>query len=105
MAAQRTISARGAAVHPGFIECHNHATVHTIRGAISDTISWDDVSQEFYVPYWNTVTDEEEYAGTLLACLEMVRNGTTCFLEIGHGLRAGRRGAGRDGGGHPGPRG
>ena len=79
----RTISARGAAVHPGFIECHNHATLHTIRGAISDTISWDDVSAEFYVPYWNTVTDDEEYAGTLHACLEMVRNGTTCFMESG----------------------
>jgi cytosine/adenosine deaminase-related metal-dependent hydrolase len=81
--AARTISARGAAVHPGFIECHNHATIHTVRGAIDDTISWADVSQDFYVPYWNTVTDEEEHAGTLLACLEMVRNGTTCFLESG----------------------
>jgi cytosine/adenosine deaminase-related metal-dependent hydrolase len=79
----QTISAKGAVVHPGFIECHNHATIHTVRGAIDDTISWDDVSQDFYVPYWNTVTDEEEYAGTLLACLEMVRNGTTCFLESG----------------------
>ncbi|MFO1541117.1 MAG: amidohydrolase family protein [Chloroflexota bacterium] len=79
----RTISARGAAVHPGFIECHNHATLQTVRGAIPDTISWDDVSGEFYVPYWNTVTDEEEHAGTLLACLEMLRNGTTCFLESG----------------------
>lgn len=81
--AARTISAHGAAVHPGFIECHNHATIHTVRGAIDDTISWDDVSLDFYVPYWNTVTDEEEHAGTLLACLEMVRNGTTCFLESG----------------------
>ena len=84
--AARTISARGAAVHPGFIECHNHATIHTARGAITDTISWEDVSAEFYVPYWNTVTDEEEHAGTLLACLEMIRNGTTTFLESGTAL-------------------
>lgn len=84
--AARTISAKGAAVHPGFIECHNHATIHTARGAISDTISWEDVSAEFYVPYWNTVTDEEEHAGTLHACLEMVRNGTTTFLESGTAL-------------------
>jgi len=84
--ASRTISAKGAAVHPGFIECHNHATIHTARGAISDTISWGDVSGDFYVPYWNTVTDEEEHAGTLLACLEMIRNGTTTFLESGTAL-------------------
>ena len=81
--AARTIRAGGAVVHPGFIECHNHTTLHTARGAFGDTISWNDVVSEFYVPYWNTVTDEEEYAGAALACLEMVRNGTTCFLEAG----------------------
>lgn len=81
--AARTISAGSAAVHPGFVECHNHTTLHTARGAFGDTISWDDVVSEFYVPYWNTVTDEEEYAGAALACLEMVRNGTTCFVEAG----------------------
>jgi cytosine/adenosine deaminase-related metal-dependent hydrolase len=81
--AARTISARGAAVHPGFVECHNHTTLHTGRGAFGDTISWDDVVSEFYVPYWNTVSDEEEYAGAALACLEMIRNGTTCFVEAG----------------------
>ena len=83
VAPKRTIRARGAAVHPGFIECHNHTTLHTIRGAVSDTISWNDVSAEFYVPYWNTVTDDEEFAGSLHACLEMIKNGTTCFMESG----------------------
>ncbi len=81
--ALRTIRAGGAVVHPGFIECHNHTTLHTARGAFGDTISWNDVVHDFYVPYWNTVTDEEEYAGAALACLEMVRNGTTCFVEAG----------------------
>jgi cytosine/adenosine deaminase-related metal-dependent hydrolase len=81
--AARRISAGGAPVHPGFVECHNHTTHHTARGAYGDTISWADVVPEFYVPYWNTVTDEEEYAGAALACLEMLRNGTTCFVEAG----------------------
>jgi cytosine/adenosine deaminase-related metal-dependent hydrolase len=81
--ASRVIRAGGAAVHPGFVECHNHTTLHTARGAFGDTISWNDVVSEFYVPYWNTVNDEEDYAGAALACLEMVRNGTTCFVEAG----------------------
>lgn len=81
--AARTIRAGGAVIHPGFIECHNHTTLHTARGAFGDTISWNDVVSDFYVPYWNTVTDEEEYAGAALACLEMIRNGTTCFVEAG----------------------
>ena len=29
------------------------------------------------------VDDDDEYASTLLACLEMLRNGVTCFLEPG----------------------
>jgi 5-methylthioadenosine/S-adenosylhomocysteine deaminase len=83
VAAARVIRAGGGAVHPGFVECHNHTTLHTARGAFGDTISWNDVVPEFYVPYWNTVTDDEEYAGAALACLEMLRNGTTCFVEAG----------------------
>lgn len=82
-APETTIDARGSIVHPGFVECHNHTTLHAIRGAFGDTVSWDDVVSQFYVPYWNTVSDEEEYAGALLACLEMAMNGTTCFVEAG----------------------
>jgi 5-methylthioadenosine/S-adenosylhomocysteine deaminase len=79
----RTIDAAGAPVHPGFVECHNHVSLQLLRGAIGDTISWESVTNEFYVPYWNTVDDDEEYAATLLACVEMIRNGTTCFMEAG----------------------
>jgi len=32
-----------------------------------------------------------EYASTLLACLEMIGNGTTCFVEAGDGILAGGR--------------
>ncbi|MDA1095991.1 MAG: hypothetical protein O3B84_01870 [Chloroflexi bacterium] len=81
--ARRTISTHGAVVQSGFIECHNHATLHRVRGAFGDTISWNDVVSQFYVPYWNTVSDVEEFAGAQLASLEMVRNGTTCFMEAG----------------------
>jgi cytosine/adenosine deaminase-related metal-dependent hydrolase len=80
---RRKIDARGAPVHPGFIECHNHASLQLVRGAVGDTISWESVTSEFYVPYWNAVSDEEEHVATLLACCEMIRNGTTCFMEAG----------------------
>src|SRR5688500_5654091 len=36
----RTIDARGAVVHPGFVECHAHVTYHLARGAFGDTISY-----------------------------------------------------------------
>ncbi len=80
--APTTIDAGGAPVHPGFIETHTHITIHTTRGVFPDTLSWDD-AVSFYADFWNEVTPEEEYIGARLACLELVRNGGTAFLEAG----------------------
>lgn len=81
--AARTIDAAGGVVHPGFVDCHAHVTYHLCRGAFGDTCSFGDVDPGFFVPYLNALGDEEEHAAALLACLEMIGNGTTCFLEAG----------------------
>ena len=101
VAPARRISAEGAAVHPGFVECHNHTTLHTARGAFGDTISWNDVVPEFYVPYWNTVTDDEEYAGAALAVPRDAPQRHDLLRRGGHGVRARGRRAGRVRDGHP----
>src|SRR4051812_35754511 len=36
----RTLDARGGLVHPGFVECHTHATIHSSRGLLGDDVSW-----------------------------------------------------------------
>jgi cytosine/adenosine deaminase-related metal-dependent hydrolase len=54
-----------------------------LRGAFRDTISYTDVEPDFFLPYLNAVDDEGEHASALLACWEMIGNGTTCFLEAG----------------------
>ncbi|BCP53500.1 N-ethylammeline chlorohydrolase [Kaistia sp. 32K] len=81
--ARRVIEARGAPVHPGFVECHLHASFQIFRGALPDQLSEGDAFDTFESVFFNTVNDEEEYLSVLLACMEMVRNGTTCFLEAG----------------------
>ena len=81
--AAQTIDAGGAPVHPGFVECHLHASFHTYRSVIPDHIPEDEVFDQIERVFYNTVNDEEEYFGVLLASIEMVRNGTTCFLEAG----------------------
>ena len=81
--AVRTIYAEGAPVHPGFVECHLHASFQIFRGALPDQMAESDAFDSFESRFFNTVNDEEEFLSVLLACLEMVRNGTTCFLEAG----------------------
>ncbi|MFI0842542.1 amidohydrolase family protein [Mesorhizobium sp. IMUNJ 23232] len=81
--AARTIDAKGAPVHPGFVECHLHASFHLYRGALPDHLVESDAFDTFEGHFYNNVTDEDEYLSVLLACMEMVRNGTTCFMEAG----------------------
>lgn len=82
-AGRREIDAAGAPVHPGFIECHLHASFQLYRGALPDHLAEADAFDSVEAHFYNHVTDEEEYLAVLLSCLEMVRNGTTCFLEAG----------------------
>jgi cytosine/adenosine deaminase-related metal-dependent hydrolase len=81
--AARSIDAKGAPVHPGFVECHLHASFQLFRGALPDHLVESKSFDTFEGHFYNTVTDEEEYLSVLLACVEMVRNGTTCFMEAG----------------------
>lgn len=81
--AGQTIDAHGAPIHPGFVECHLHASYHLFRGVLPDQLVESDSFDTFEGHFYNTVTDEDEYLSVLLACLEMIRNGTTCFMEAG----------------------
>jgi cytosine/adenosine deaminase-related metal-dependent hydrolase len=78
----RTIDAGGGAVHPGLVDAHAHMTLHTTRGAFPDSPS-ESQAQDFFTTWMQAVDDDDEYASSLLACLEMLRNGVTCFLEPG----------------------
>jgi cytosine/adenosine deaminase-related metal-dependent hydrolase len=76
----QTIDAHGAVVHPGFVEGHVHVTQHVFRFAFTGALSWGDLGG-FFTDFHRFVEDEDEHASSLLACLEMARNGTTSFLE------------------------
>jgi 5-methylthioadenosine/S-adenosylhomocysteine deaminase len=87
-APRRTLDAAGAAVHPGFIDGHYHATLHLSRGAITDNPHptadpEEELRPSAYVAWINALDDEDEYASALMACVEMARNGFTAFMEPG----------------------
>jgi cytosine/adenosine deaminase-related metal-dependent hydrolase len=77
----QTIDARGAPVHPGFVECHVHL-LHTARGAFPDSLDYA-VALNLYARWWDALSEEDDYRGSLLAIVEMVRHGVTCFAEAG----------------------
>lgn len=77
------IDARAAPVHPGLIEAHLHASYHGFRGVLPDQLTEDSSFDSFESVFYNVVTDRDEYLSVALAAAEMIRNGTTCFLEAG----------------------
>lgn len=79
--ADKVIDAGGGIVHPGFIDTHVHF-MNTARGAFSDTLDTGAMMNTLR-RWWDTVEEEDERAATFLNCLEMISNGTTCFLEAG----------------------
>ena len=80
--ATRVIDAHGGVVQPGFIDCHVHLSQHLGRGTIPD--HWpEEREHDQWLPYWTNMTEDDAYCSVMLACLEMVRNGTTTFCESG----------------------
>jgi cytosine/adenosine deaminase-related metal-dependent hydrolase len=80
---ERVIDGRGQLVLPGFIDTHVHLSEHLSRGLMPDEVPVDRYVPDWYVPLYANISPEEEMAAAQLACLEMLRTGTTTFCEAG----------------------
>jgi 5-methylthioadenosine/S-adenosylhomocysteine deaminase len=79
----RLIDGRRALVTPGFVDTHVHLSEHLSRGLMVDDIPVDRYLPDWLVPLYAALTPEEEQAAASLACVEMLRTGTTTFCEAG----------------------
>ena len=80
--AAQLLSAAGQLVMPGFVNGHNHAPMVLFRG-IADDMKLSDWLQKFIFPAEaRNVNREFVEAGTALACLEMIRSGTTTYADM-----------------------
>jgi 5-methylthioadenosine/S-adenosylhomocysteine deaminase len=80
------IDGRRFVVTPGFIDAHIHITGDPLtRGYIPDDIDagFEDKLTRWVIPRFVSQTPEDERLSAQLAAVQMLRSGTTCFLEAG----------------------
>jgi len=75
------IDGEGALAIPGLVNTHTHAAMSLLRGYADDMILQDWLAQKIW-PLEAHLTPDDVYWGTRLACLEMIRSGTTAFNDM-----------------------
>jgi cytosine/adenosine deaminase-related metal-dependent hydrolase len=79
--ADRVIDGRRFVVTPGFVNGHMHISyAHPVRGIFPDDVG-SPLKHVFALQM--AMTEEEEYHTSMLALVELVRNGTVCLLDPG----------------------
>jgi 5-methylthioadenosine/S-adenosylhomocysteine deaminase len=66
---------------PGLINTHTHAAMSLLRGYADDMFLQEWLSEKIW-PLEAHLTGDDVYIGTKLACLEMIRSGTTAFNDM-----------------------
>ena len=65
----------------GLVEGHTHTCEQLLRGRVSD--EYPMVWTRFLVPFESNLRPEDSYVSGQLACLEMIKHGTTAFADSG----------------------
>jgi 5-methylthioadenosine/S-adenosylhomocysteine deaminase len=81
---------------PGMVNTHTHAAMTLLRGYADDMILQDWLSQKIW-PLEAHLTPADVYWGTKLACLEMIKTGTTAFNDMYFMMDEAARAAGETG--------
>jgi 5-methylthioadenosine/S-adenosylhomocysteine deaminase len=79
----RIIDGRRTLLMPGLIEAHVHLSEQLSRGLFPDSLTTRPWVFNWAKPFYAAVDEEAEHWSVLLACLEMIKTGTTCFLDMG----------------------
>jgi 5-methylthioadenosine/S-adenosylhomocysteine deaminase len=79
--AETKINAKKKIAMPGLINCHTHVPMTLFRGIAEDQPleTW---LKDTIWPLEAKLKSEDVHVGALLGCLEMIKNGTTCFADM-----------------------
>ena len=78
--ADREIDATGDIVMPGMINTHTHISMSVMKGVVDDLAFPDFLDRTFKID--SDRTDDDLEVGTKLGCMEMMRGGTTTFMDL-----------------------
>ena len=79
----KVIDGTGNVATPGFVDTHVHTHEHLSRGLFPDNVNTSSWTYDWAYRFYGSTTEEEEYISALFCCAEMLKTGTTCFLESG----------------------
>ncbi len=80
--ADDVVDCSGCAIIPGLINAHTHAPMTLLRG-LADDLRLDVWLMGYMMPVEHEfVRPRFCWLGTQLACVEMIRSGTTCFADM-----------------------
>ena len=78
--ADREIDATGDVVMPGMVNTHTHVAMSVMKGVVDDLTFPDFLDKVFRID--SDRTDADLALGTKLGCMEMMRGGTTTFMDL-----------------------
>ena len=80
--AEKILTGKNRVVMPGLVNGHSHAAMTLLRG-IADDLALDEWLNKYIFPVERDFVDAEFVrVGTELACWEMLRGGTTTFVDM-----------------------
>jgi len=79
---KQTIDAKDSIVMPGLINAHTHAAMTCFRGIADDMELMTWLNNYIFPVEANNVDPELAYWGSMLACAEMIKSGTTTFCDM-----------------------
>jgi 5-methylthioadenosine/S-adenosylhomocysteine deaminase len=79
--AAQVVEGQGMAMLPTFVNMHTHAAM-TLMRSYADDLELHDWLTNYIWPLEAKLEEEDIYHGTRLACLEMIKSGTTCFNDM-----------------------
>ncbi len=79
--ADKIISGRDRLAIPALINCHTHSYMSVFRN-IADDLPFNEWLFDRIMPLENIIDSSDAYWGCLLACIEMIRSGTSTFCDM-----------------------